>query len=540
MSSLTIGLRCLKHPLTLASVGLLLLNDHVLKVVMPSPLTGKLSDLAGLFFFPFLLAVSLGLILDRVRVPARRTVALAFGLTLIWFTLVKTWPWANALTATAPSMLLGWPVLIARDPTDLIALAVLWPAWQLWLQLEQTPSQKSPGKAAYLALGLASLATLATAPCPPQVYVTRLVISEQSIYAGLSYRNDYGVQTGPEFGRGTARSDDGGRTWTGLGDDSHLMWTAPGTIPAPEQVTRQLAESVQFPVVVCDPQHPQTCYRITGASQSVEGSTDGGQTWRVAWQLPWGRQRFMEYYLTRRLMSCKQRLDIGPYDMVLLSRKTYTLVVAAGNEGVIVRTPEGIWERYATAGAVPTPFTGTGLDMLEVLWMLVGEGIILFVAAVLAWLVLCALGWHLMLLRLALPSGRAALWAIAPVVCSAALYLLGDLLLPSFSFSSTGALWILITSVAGLLVLIMPLLAWRRVANLSSQHEAVGRAAWTCMQSAWGIFPLAWLSFLLWVYGVVPTYEIAWALAVLIGVVTVIWGLCRIREASRQLATPNK
>ena len=212
MSSLVIGLRSLKHPLTLTSVGLLLLNDHVLKVVMPSPLTGKLSDLAGLFFFPFLLTVFLGLLLDRVRVPARRTAALAFGLTLVWFTLVKTWPWANALTVTALSTLLGLPVLIARDPTDLIALVVLWPAWRLWLQLEQTPSRKPPGKLAYLALGLASLATLATAPCMPQAYVTRLVISEQSIYAGLSYRNDYGVQTGPEIARGVARSDDGGRT----------------------------------------------------------------------------------------------------------------------------------------------------------------------------------------------------------------------------------------------------------------------------------------------------------------------------------------
>jgi len=49
-----IGLTALGHPITLASVALLILNDHVLKRSVPSALTGKLSDFAGLFFFPYL------------------------------------------------------------------------------------------------------------------------------------------------------------------------------------------------------------------------------------------------------------------------------------------------------------------------------------------------------------------------------------------------------------------------------------------------------------------------------------------------------
>ena len=48
------SLACLQHPLTLLSIAILLLNDHVLKVVSPSWLTGKLSDFAGLFFFPII------------------------------------------------------------------------------------------------------------------------------------------------------------------------------------------------------------------------------------------------------------------------------------------------------------------------------------------------------------------------------------------------------------------------------------------------------------------------------------------------------
>jgi len=58
MDTLHIALRCLRHPATLISISLLLFNDHVLKIAAPSPLTGKLSDFAGLFFFPFLLAAA--------------------------------------------------------------------------------------------------------------------------------------------------------------------------------------------------------------------------------------------------------------------------------------------------------------------------------------------------------------------------------------------------------------------------------------------------------------------------------------------------
>lgn len=46
----------LGHPLFLFSVLLLILNDWWFKAAFSNPLTGKLSDFAGLFAFPFLLA----------------------------------------------------------------------------------------------------------------------------------------------------------------------------------------------------------------------------------------------------------------------------------------------------------------------------------------------------------------------------------------------------------------------------------------------------------------------------------------------------
>ena len=53
LSTLTYALACLIDPPTLVAVGLLLLNDHIFNWLTPSWLTRKLSDLTGLFFFPF-------------------------------------------------------------------------------------------------------------------------------------------------------------------------------------------------------------------------------------------------------------------------------------------------------------------------------------------------------------------------------------------------------------------------------------------------------------------------------------------------------
>src|SRR3954469_11095790 len=48
----------LVRPVPLAAVGVLAVNDHLLKGsgLLPGAVTGKLSDFAGLFFFPLLLA----------------------------------------------------------------------------------------------------------------------------------------------------------------------------------------------------------------------------------------------------------------------------------------------------------------------------------------------------------------------------------------------------------------------------------------------------------------------------------------------------
>src|SRR5437762_1943110 len=52
------SLTALASPLSLAAIAILLINDHLLKQVWPSFLTGKLSDFAGLYFAPVVFCAS--------------------------------------------------------------------------------------------------------------------------------------------------------------------------------------------------------------------------------------------------------------------------------------------------------------------------------------------------------------------------------------------------------------------------------------------------------------------------------------------------
>jgi hypothetical protein len=78
----------LLHPVALAAVALLVVNDHVLKARWPGFVTGKLSDVAGMIFFPLFLFVIVRAV--RRDFGTRALVACAAA-TAVAFALVKTW-----------------------------------------------------------------------------------------------------------------------------------------------------------------------------------------------------------------------------------------------------------------------------------------------------------------------------------------------------------------------------------------------------------------------------------------------------------------
>ncbi|HEX5061520.1 MAG TPA: hypothetical protein VFV99_19265 [Kofleriaceae bacterium] len=134
-----IATRTLMHPISLGAIALLVINDHVLKHVAPGVITGKLSDFAGLVFFPLLLAAA------AEHAGIRRgiqTVIVAAIATAAAFAAIK-------LSASAAEIyrnglgVLQWPFRAARamllgesvpsvgrvahvvDATDLVALVAL-------------------------------------------------------------------------------------------------------------------------------------------------------------------------------------------------------------------------------------------------------------------------------------------------------------------------------------------------------------------------------------------------------------------------------
>jgi len=151
----------LLHPVALASIGLLILNDHVLKAAFGNALTGKLSDVAGMIFFPLLLQAALEVLrsfLGRPWAPSRVVLVASCAATAIVFSLVNTVPEVAALWSLALGGL-QWPflsvvaliqshpipavrpVVTTVDPTDLVTVPfVLIAAWVGWHRCAVKPS----------------------------------------------------------------------------------------------------------------------------------------------------------------------------------------------------------------------------------------------------------------------------------------------------------------------------------------------------------------------------------------------------------------
>ena len=119
------------HPLPLIAVLVTAINDHWLKGsgVIAASVTGKLSDVAGLFFFPMLLvALWFGgeRLLGKRSCLDRGVPALACCVTALVFTMVNLSSSINDISA-------AMGMVKVMDPSDLWALPVLLLSWR-WLE----------------------------------------------------------------------------------------------------------------------------------------------------------------------------------------------------------------------------------------------------------------------------------------------------------------------------------------------------------------------------------------------------------------------
>ncbi len=481
-----------RHPLMIGSIVLLLVNDHLLKAYSPSWLTGKLSDFAGLFFFPFLLALAL----HRVARDEDRALRWGLALTGLVFAAIKTLPEANAAFTGLVSRALGPSVRFVLDPTDLIAMAVLPAAWLFWKKLHvqgmrDERGTAQPGKLAYAVMALGSLAALATSPCPLPPEVSRLVVQEGRVYANAGYPFNADRLTLYAF------SGDG-NAWS------------PVEQPAEALVEAFKAPAPKLPITQCDPADPQICYRVSGGA-GIEESSDGGQTWQTSWQYPPGRGEFQARVGIRD--SCKARPEQRFDDLVILSKPGSTTVVAsAGNQGVLVRRPGEGWQRMGVGAVKPVSMQSSSLE--HAFGVIGCEFITAGVASLLAYTIFSILG------RAYAPVGengkrRNPAWALPP-----ALFVLAWLLaVPALVLGAPNSMAVSIVHSLAVLALLIMLIVLLVTAVIG--RGAQRKAGLLALAGVFAVLAIPVFFFLEWALGAITGYTTAQVLA--IGVTLVVF-----------------
>lgn len=308
----------LAHPVTLLSLTTLLVNDHVLKARFPGPVTGKLSDAAGLVLLPPLLSALFALY------SKKRTVVAPVLVTGVGFVAVKAIPAVAGLASAGWSAVVGRSVIRA-DLTDVLVLPALGIA--LWVGRRARATRPGSARAgAAVTLVLLPLATLAVAATSAPEYPEskELWVRDGRVLAGE--RNAYHESADADQWR---TSDDGGRTWKTVYPHEFDVASMRGSAD-------QLTQS-------CVPDASDHCYRVVAGHLAVEETTDGGASWNVAWRVS-DEQRNR---LGRRYSGIDDvARDISSRAVVVVPRTGgHTVVVANGRDGYAFRGVDGTWER---------------------------------------------------------------------------------------------------------------------------------------------------------------------------------------------------
>ncbi len=472
-----IDLIALTHPLVLLSIFILLVNDHVLKVYIPSALTGKISDFAGLFFFPILLSAILNLVFQSFQ--SRKIALASFIFTAIWFSLIKTIPFFKNLTENI------FNIQIVLDPSDLMALIMLPLAWRLREKVENE-SKTGISKLSYVALGIASLATIATSPpIIPMIY--NITVHENIVYAEFDHY--YGTSEGSYY----FYSTDGGKTWREL--DFEL----------PSEVAEQTGKYPELPFTLCLPNNENVCYQ-TGTETILE-SQNGGKTWQISWEFPLGRKEFFE--------RTSSYIYLGPYDIAHIELDGKQIfIVSMGSEGVLVKENNNEWVsiKVDTAGSIYF----SAKDFKEANNILYGEFLILSIVSFL----------YLYFNVLLNIKNRKTRGYYSLIVASCICVLIPLILYMAFFTSSSLNFlpdWFLelfiniFQIILGISVLIVLILTPYHLFTNSHKQAKLNLIPFTIT-----IF-VSYCLFILWAYGTIPVYQTALWITVSLYVFLLLW-----------------
>ncbi len=479
------SLACLQHPLTLLSIAILLLNDHVLKVVSPSWLTGKLSDFAGLFFFPFIVAAGLSLALAKFNLSRQRIGQIVFGIVAIWFTLLKTSPLVNSLTAQLASLFIGAPTRLILDWTDLFALASLWPAWVMW---NQSPKPIVLQRA-YIALTVGVVACVASSPKPPPFdSIGTVAYHDGVLYAGSS---DYFY---------TVKSTDLGNSWDWI-----------------DYQNDDILSNHELPIQACDPIDSQICYRVDGTDK-VLISNNRGKSWQTAWAIPQNRQEYV-FHVSGNTTT---------HDLLIVDEgNSRYLFVAMGTHGILRRQlPNGDWVQLGVEEVQPTPFyapnilsaiNNTGKELA--IWLGVAF-LALLISHVAIWnklvgdkKVIDLLAWIYFTFNFAMAFIIVELVIIIVTSLALETFFLAPPLIPLHLDESPGMLAIVLAIVALLTWLLIRTNKW--VLKIAVDQNVKSRIVLYSALTLISVLVFGYLPWPLWALGIIERYQLALTISVL-------------------------
>lgn len=355
------AIHSLTHPLSILAVLLLLFNDHYLRHVSPSWITGKLGDFTWLIFAPFIAGLLFAWLIPRRLQQHERVVGIAsIGFIGLWFATAKTIPLVHEWTTNTLDYIVGWEGSLRLDASDLITLPALLISWHIWRHAPNT----APNFKAYapIIFGLAIMGTLASSLTDEAYYlhgyqgINSIDLIEGSIF--VNYRD----QSSPS---NTYRSDDGGLTWQRSDTEVRLN----GRSESPYHDWELPRED------------NHTIYRFV-LGERIDIFDIDGTTQLDSYDLSQFNFPVREAYYERQ--ESYNSYMIGPLDAAV-HPETGNLVMAMSLDGVLVITPEGeyIW---ATVGDYSyTDLTTYDLLPLVQVNMMSAGLLFLLVISVLIW-----------------------------------------------------------------------------------------------------------------------------------------------------------
>ena len=317
--------QALTHPVTLGAVGILLLNDLLLKGLWPNPwTTGKLSDLAWVVFAAPLLAYLLSLATPGTQ-WARRTVwaAAYLGLPLLYAAFNTFAPLHDAILRGL-TLLSGGAGSSPLDATDSLVIP-LGLAVALWVwRRGQSRLTISRQQVALAVAGLGVFASIATSYYDPNYGVVGFNTTDEGRLA--------------TYCSGSYETADGGFTW-----DPSSSYSGQSYYYSPEARVESVAT-------------PRGDYSINESGVMHSGD-DSSPVYSTEY-LRSTSARWIQEHETSHLDVREEITDRAR--AITYDAPSDNVVVAMGLQGVVVGTPDGEWTRVAVGPCRPTDFSFSG------------------------------------------------------------------------------------------------------------------------------------------------------------------------------------